>query len=239
MAPLAMEMADLPIPKISSTNTAESIVERKVITKGEIRFQTKDLQETSKNISQIVAELNGYISSDNVYSSIDRTTQRSEIRVPSDKFGELVTRISEQAKKLDHRSLENQDITEEYIDIETRLKTKKELENRYRDLIVKAITVEEILSIEKEIGTLRSDIESIEGRLNYLKDQVSLSTLSIEYYQLNSSTLNFSSKIWQALAMGWKLLLAFVIGLVNIWPFILIIGLIVFLIIRFNKKKKK
>jgi integral membrane sensor domain MASE1 len=55
---------------------------------------------------------------------------------------------------------------------------------------------------------------------------------------LTSSTLNFSSKIGQAIAMGWKLLLSFIIGLVHLWPFILIIGIIIFSTIRFNKKKK-
>jgi hypothetical protein len=146
-------------------------------------------------------------------------------------------RISESAKKIDFKNVQVQDVTEEYIDVETRIKTKKELESRYRVLLSKARTVEEILSIEKELGTLRSDIESIEGRLKYLKDQVSLSTLSVEYYELTRSTLNFSSKLGHAVVSGWKLLLGFIVGLVNLWPFIIIIVLIIVVALRMSKKK--
>ena len=73
--------------------------------------------------------------------------------------------------------IDSQDVTEEYIDITARLKTKKELEARYLELLKKANKVEEIVSIEKEIGNLRSDIESIEGRLRYINNAVAYSTL--------------------------------------------------------------
>lgn len=216
----------------------ENLTERKVIKTGEIRFQTKSIQETTKFLTENVKDFKGYISSDNVYNSGDRITQRIEIKVPSDSFDDLLSGISENAKKIDYKNVQLQDVTEEYIDIESRIKTKKELENRYKELLLKAKTVQEILSIEKELGTLRTDIESIEGRLKYLKDQVSFSTLTVEYYELTSSTLNFSSKIGQAIAMGWKLLISFIIGLVTLWPFILVIGIIIFATIRFNKKRK-
>jgi vacuolar-type H+-ATPase subunit I/STV1 len=223
----------------SGTIMPETITERKVIKRGELRFQTKNIRETTNFIIVNVGELKGYISSDNVYNSEDRITQRIEIRIAAEYFDDLLLRISDNANKIDFKSVQVQDVTEEYIDIESRLKTKKELENKYIDLLSKATTVTEILSIEKELGTLRSDIESIEGRLKYLKDQISLSTLTVEYYELTSSTLNFSSKIGEAIAMGWKLLLGFLIGLVHLWPFVLIIGIIIFLAIRFNKKRKK
>jgi chromosome segregation ATPase len=221
-----------------SASTGESMTERKVIKKGEIKFQTKSIQETTNFISENIKNLQGYISSDNVYNSEDRITQRIEIRIPSNSFDDLLSRISNNVKKIEYKNVQLEDVTEEYIDVESRIKTKKELENRYIELLSKAKTVQEILSIEKELGTLRSDIESIEGRLKYLKDQVSLSTLSVEYYQLTSTTLNFSSKLGQAFVMGWKFLLSFIIGLVHLWPFIIIIGIIIYITIRFSRKKK-
>lgn len=236
-AELSMEKASNLEVNQPDKNAIETITERKEIKRGDIRFQTKSIQETTTFITKNVANLKGYISSDNVYNSDDRITHRIEIRIPSNSFDDLLLRISDEARKIDYKNVQVQDVTEEYIDIESRIKTKKELENRYREILSKAKTVEEILSIEKELGTLRSDIESIEGRLKYLKDQVSLSTLTVEYYELTSSTLNFSSKLGQAIVMGWKLLLGFIVGLVNLWPFIIIIGIIIILTLRFNKKK--
>ena len=232
------EASNLQANQLSSNIVSETITERKVIKRGEIRFQARNIKETTNFIILNVNELKGYISSDNVYNSDDRITQRIEIRIAANYFDDLLLRISNNAKKIDFKNVQVQDVTEEYIDVVSRLKTKKELENKYIELLSKAKTVGEILSIEKELGTLRSDIESIEGRLKYLKDQISLSTLSVEYYEMTSSTLNFSSKIGQAIAMGWKFLLSFIIGLVHLWPFILIIGIVVFSIIRFNKKNK-
>jgi hypothetical protein len=233
---IVAESADLEADQVNK-QTNEGI-ERKVIKRGEIRFETKNLEETTVFITESVKNLRGYISSDNTYSSADRINSRLEIRIPSDSFDVLLSRISENVKKIEYKNVQLQDVTEEYIDVESRIKTKKELENRYMELLSVAKTVQEILSIEKELGTLRSDIESIEGRLKYLKDQVSLSTLTVDYYQMTSTTLNFSSKIGNAFVTGWKFLLSFIIGLVNMWPFILIIGLVVILIIRFGRKKK-
>lgn len=218
--------------------SSEAVIERKVIKRGDIRFQTGSIQETTDFITKTVNELKGYISSDNVYNSENRITQRLEIRIPASGFDDLLTRISLNARRIDSKSVQVQDITEEYIDIESRINTKKELENRFKEILLKAKTVEEIVSIEKELGTLRTDIEAIEGRLKYLKDQVSLSTLTVEYYELSSSTLNFSSRLGQALLMGWRLLLSFVIGLVHLWPFLLILGITLIIIFKAGRKEK-
>jgi hypothetical protein len=214
-------------------------VERKIIKQGEIRFETRNVKETESLISKAVSDLGGYISNDNVYNNEDRITHRMVIRVPADNFDKLLTNISESAEKLDSKSVDALDVTEEYIDVESRIRTKKELENRYRELLVKANTVQDILSIEKEIGSLRTEIESIEKRLQYLNDHVSFSALTVEYYQMTSSSFNFSSKFGQALLTGWKWLLAFLIGLIHLWPFILIIGGGIFVCLRLNKKKRK
>lgn len=212
--------------------------ERKIIKNGNISFETWDVKETESFIKQTVNELGGYISNDNVYISGDRITHSSVVRIPADRFDVLLQRISESATKIDRKNIDVQDVTEEYIDIEARIKTKKELENRYRELLKQARKVEEILAIEKESGTLRAEIESMEGRLKYLKNQIGFSTLSIEYYEITKSSFGFSTKFGRAMEKGWDWLLAFLIGVVHLWPFILT-GLVIFLAYSFGKKRKK
>jgi hypothetical protein len=214
-------------------------IERKIIKEGEITFETANLKETESLITRTVNEMGGYIASDNVFDNEDRITHRMTVRVPSDKFDQLLTKISESAEKLDRKTISALDVTEEYIDVEARIKTKKELESRYKELLVKANTVEDILSIEKEIGTLRTEIESIEGRLRYLQNRVSLSSLAIEYYQLTTSSFGFVSKLGRAFVTGWNWLLAFIVGLIHLWPFILIIGGGLFIAFRVGRKNKK
>src|SRR5690606_18336536 len=84
----------------------------------------------------------------------------------------------------DYIKVNAQDVTEEYYDLETRLKTKKEVEARYIEILKsKAKTVEEILIAEDKIRYLREEIEAVEGRLRLLKNKVGLSTIQIEIYQ--------------------------------------------------------
>jgi hypothetical protein len=149
------------------------------------------------------------------------------------------TKISESAEKIDRKDIEVLDVTEEYIDVEARIETKKELEKRYKELLAKAKTVEDILKIEKEIGVLRAEIESIEGRLRYLKDRIGFSTLTVEFYQTKPSAFGFSSKFTQALAKGWDLVLLIFVGLTHLWALIILALIIVVFIRRYNKKKQK
>lgn len=139
---------------------------------------------------------------------------------------------------MDHKDIRIKDVTEEFLDIQARLKTKKDLEQRYRDLLAKANSVSEILDVEKQIGALRADIESIEGRLHYLNDQSLLSTITITFYKSTPTSITYGNRFAEGFSNGWNNLMLFVVGLINIWPFILIIvGCAI--LIRFWWRKRK
>ena len=214
------------------------ILERKIIKEGEITFETSNSKETKEIISKNVSEFKGYISKDNVFDYKDKVEYSVTIRVPADKFELLLDRISRNAKKLDSKNINALDITEEFIDVEARLKTKKELENRYKELLKQANKVEEILTIEREIGNLRTEIESIEGRLKYLNDRVSFSTLTAVFYERAGSSFGFNSKFGQAIQNGWTNLLWFFVAMTSLWPFI-VITLIAFIVYRRQKSRNK
>jgi hypothetical protein len=215
-------------------------VERKIIKEGQLSFETAKVSETKNLIVSAVQELNGYISKDNVNDYSDRLEHRLVIRIPSEKFDLLLNKVSESAEKLDSKNIDVIDVTEEYIDIDTRIKTKKELENRYKELLKQATKIDEILSIERELAQLRSDIESVEGRMNYLKDRISYSTLTVTYYQKTASAFRFTSQFGQALKQGWSSFLWFLIGLTHLWTFILIAGVTgAYFFFRYKRNKNK
>lgn len=211
-------------------------LERKIIKEGSIRFKTDDAATTRDLIKTVLKENGGYVAKDNVYDYNGSIEHTIEVRVPSENFDKLLEQISQSAQKLDSKNISARDVTEEYIDIEARIKTKSELEARYSALLSMAVTVEEILTIEREIGALREDIESIQGRLRYLKDQVSLSTLTITFYSETGNTMGFGSKFISALGSGVDNLLWLLIGLTHIWPFLLIVAGGVIFGIRMTKK---
>ena len=216
--------------------------ERKIIKRGNIRFETADVNETKSLITQTVQDLNGYISDDNVDGYSTRLEHRLTIRVPADKFDSLLQTISASVNKFDSKKIEALDVTEEYIDVASRIKSKKEILNRYTELLKQAAKVEEILLIEKEIGSLQTEIESVEGRLRYLTDRIAFSTLNVTYYQEIESQeeverLRFVSEFADGISNGWEGFLWFIIGLSYCWVFILLAVLIYCL--RLWRKKKK
>lgn len=219
---------------------AESI-ERKLIKKGDIAFQTNDIEKSRQEINKAVSELKGYISKDNVYSYSNRTGVTLEIRLPADNFDKLMERVSSNAERIERKNVDVMDVTEEYIDVEARLKTKKEVEIRYRELLAQAKSVNDVLNIERELGNLRSEIESIEGRLRYLKDQVAFSTLTVEFYKekIGGSDFGFWQKIKNAGGNGWELLLMFLVGIAHLWPFMLLALAIIYLIRWIRKRRKQ
>ena len=227
-----------PPPEEPQDPSPQQPIERKIIKEGTITFETADVKATRQFITTTVAETGGYISQDNAEAYPDKIQHQLTLRIPADKFEILLDKISASAKKLDSKNINAQDVTEEFIDMQVRLKTKKELEKRYLELLKQAKKVDEILNIEREIGTLRSDIESIEGRLKYLTDRVSLSTLTVVYYQKTTSAFGFGSKFGQALRNGWTNLGWFVIGLTSLWPFILL-GLVLFFVVKRVRLRKK
>lgn len=237
-----MVYADAALAKEAERKTIEQeqtpVSDRRIIKDGEISFETSDNKETRQLINKFVKEFNAYISQDNVTDQGYRLENRITIRVPSENFEKLLAKISESAKELDSKNISATDVTEEYIDIEARLKTKKELESRYKALLNKAVTVEDILKIEKQIGELRTEIESIEGRFKYLNDRISYSTLTIIFYEQTNSSFGFSSKFGQALINGWDNVLWVLIRLVNLWPFLIILVLVFIILLRKKKNKK-
>ena len=87
-----------------------------------------------------------------------------------------------------------------------------------------------------EVQKAQKEIESAEGRLKYLKDRISMSTLHLTFYETTSAPVGFFGEIGKSFAEGWKGFLFFVLGIIRVWPILLIIATILFFIIKRRKK---
>ena len=231
----------LPIEKsiATSSNEPQKIdIERKLIKEGFVDFETEDINATRQKIIEIVKKYHAYISSDKEYKSNDEIRNTIVIRVPAKDFDALLNEATKNVAKFDQKNIDIKDATEQFIDIRARLKTKKELEKRYLELLKKAKNVPEILEVEKQLGQLRSDIEAVEGKLKYLNNKVSLSTLNITFYQKIPHETKFGKAFKKGLINGWHNLIWFFVFLVNIWPFLLIGIVLLFGIRRWKKRKR-
>jgi hypothetical protein len=236
-----------PVDETRATPVTEPSADRKIIKEGDIRFRSDDVRKTRATIDRAVAECSGYISNDNHGEENGRTDYHLTIRVPAENFDLLLDRICSTVDKLDGKSVNARDVTEEYIDLEARIITKKELEERFIELLRRSGSMEEALKVEREIGDLRTEIESLEGRLNYMESRIAYSTLAITYYnrvevKTEKTGFGFGGKFFDALSSGWHVLLWIVIGMAHLWPFVLLgvaLALALWYIIRRNRRRKQ
>lgn len=232
-----LEMADFEEFGDADNNKNPESADRKLIKEGWIEFESQELNITRKNIIQAAEKHKAYVSSDQEFKSPDRISNTIIIRIPAEAFDKFLNDATQGVEKFDSKNITVRDVTEEFVDVEARLKTKKELEIRFLDLLKQAKSVSEVLEIEVQIGELRADIESIEGRLNYLKNQVSFSTLTMTFYENIPHQTEFGRKFNNGFRNGWNNLILFFVMLTNIWPFILL-GLLVVVGLKFYKTKK-
>ena len=226
------------LPNPIPTKTTDTAIQRMLTKEGTLRWETGDVVKTHAAILAQAKTHNAYVSNDNQTRDDYQTTTRMELRIPSDKFDEFITGIEKDVTKFDEKRIEVLDVTEEYIDISARMKTKKELEQHYYDLLKQTKNVAEVLLVEEQLNTVRADIESAEGRLKYLKDKVNMSTLHLTFYETTSAPVGFFGEIGKSFVSGWKGFLYFILGIISAWPIVLVVSGFLFWLIRRRRNKK-
>jgi hypothetical protein len=110
------------------------------------------------------------------------------IRVPAHAFDEAVRRVEAVGDML-HRNVTAEDVTEEFRDLEVRLKSARAVQTRLMEMLSKSAKVDESLQIERELDRVSGEIERIEGRMKFLKDRAAFSTLTITFAPKTTETV--------------------------------------------------
>lgn len=208
----------------------EAFANRKLIRNGNVKFQTEDMDATEAQIKWTVQKLGGFISFEQQTRNEWSVRTDIEIRMPGSKFEVMLDSVCSGAYKIDEKNIKVQDVTDQYVDTEARIATRKMVEQKYVEHLAKATDIEDVLKIETKIGQIREEIESAEKRLRQLQDQVSLSTLHVEFYEkFDKPVIEEKNRFEEAVVNGWNGLEVFLVVLTNIWP--VLIGAIVLLVV--------
>ena len=217
--------------------------QQKIIRNADIRFRVSDFKASGEHIQAIVKQFNALVMSSNETKYSGNLENNVVIRVPAEKFDALIDALLKESIFTDSKNITAQDVTEEFVDAEARLKSKKAVEQRYVELLKQARNVEEIIKVEEQLRVLREEIEAKEGRVKYLNDQVSYSTIRLAFYQVTESALApdepFYAKIWNNLSEGTRAMFEMTFGLFYFVPFIPIFYGIFWLIRRWWRKRKE
>lgn len=214
-------------------------LERKIIKTGNITIKCYDIEKTRENINNLLKKYKGYSSKEEQQSYDNKTEYRFTVRVPAESFDVFVKNIAIGKDNIESKSIEVSDVTEEYMDVKTRINTKKEVEKRYLDLLKKANSIGDILEIQQKAGEIREDIETAEGKIRFMNDRIIYSTLEITCYKETATRVGFGYEFRKAFSNGGKYFIWLFVGITHLWPFIIFAMIILFIIIFVNKRNKK
>ena len=217
-------------------------IEQKIIKEATLRFETDNLETAFNQIQKAVTINKARIINDSEGKDFATVFRNLTVKVPSQNFDRFISDISKGVSYFEIKSISAEDVTEQFIDLTSRLKTKKKLEERYLEILKKANKVSEILEIEKQISTIREEIEAKEGQLKYLESRVSESTITIEFYKTIAEKegvkISYGSKLWTAIKSGFYSLSDLLISLLSVWPFVILFVVLVYFIRKRLKRKK-
>src|SRR6185295_5420290 len=109
--------------------------QNKIIRTGELRFQVSNIDSATEKIEAIATRFNGYVSSSNLNSSYDQVENEMNIKVPGQNFDAAVKAIEKVSVFMNSRNIRTDDVTAEYMDLGSRLKTKLEVKARYEEIL--------------------------------------------------------------------------------------------------------
>lgn len=221
--------AEESLPMISSQNDAFQ-TEKKLIKTGNINLEIENLSESILKVEEWISSYGGYISN----SSNSEKNAWFNIKIPSSKFDDAMNSACSLGKVLNH-SENTEDVSEQYYDLESRLQNKKTMKSKLEGYLSNAKDIKDLLEIERELNSVISDIDSMEGRLKRLSNQVEYSTITINL-QLpsNHSETGF---IFPDLKNGFSNFLSnflnFLIGFVKVFFLVILCGIPILAAIAF------
>jgi hypothetical protein len=215
--------------------------ERMVIYNGQISLETSRIEDTLVRISTLAESYGGYVAGSSRSTYGMQATAEIAIRVPKDKFRTAVQEIETYGKLLNENT-SSEDITQQYVDLKARLDNLQKEEQRLREILTMATTVDDILKVEDELARVQGDIESLQGQINYLEQNVEMSLISVSLVEpappFTPPGMNWG-ETFQTAIMGFFIVLRGIIIIIIALIPIAIIGVPAYYIYRRRRHKEK
>lgn len=218
---------------------------KKIIKDGSISIKVKDVETAKKRIDAIVKSYDCYYENEGFENYDYKVSYDLKIRIPAKQFEAFLKTTEKGDGEIINKTINARDVTEEYVDGEIRLNSKRLFRNRYNQLLQKAGKVDDILAIDENIRILQEEIESQQGRLKFLDDQITYSTLEITlFYEkaVHKPTVledTFIRRFKDSLNNGWNNLVVFVLWCIMQWPWYILITVVIITIKLYLKNRKK
>jgi hypothetical protein len=234
---------------LQQADQSQSMVDaanRKVLLNGDLTLEVASPADAERNVTSIADALGGFVvtSESKQHDTGDPAKQYLEVnlvlRVPAAQFKTAFDQILSTGNRVIQQKKTGQDVTEEFIDLEARIKTQKALELQFLEIMKQATKVPDALEVQRQIAEVRTEIEKLEGRRRFLDNRASLSTITVSLQSpaaIAVNTSGFRRSVREAVADGVDLTIGIVLFLIRfvivIIPIFLLLILPIGLLVRF------
>lgn len=161
-----------------------SLTDRMIIRTGDMAIVVEDTAAAMRDVQSIAEEMGGYVVDSNAYRAGEVLHGSMTVRVPAERFDPARDRIRALAVRVERETTSGQDVTEEYTDLQARLRNLEATEAELRELLTtvreRTNKAEDILAVYRELTTIRGEIESLKGRMQYLERMTAMATIHVE-----------------------------------------------------------
>ncbi len=166
----------------SAPSTLPSTLDRKIIMTATLSLETDEVSKRFEDVGNIAAQYGGFISSSAFGNDEDLQTASITVRLPTESYQNALIAL----RKLGDVTAEQSnasDVTEEYTDLDSRLRSLRAVEAQYIEFLTRATTIDEILTVQDRLNATRIEIEQVQGRINLLDNQADLATITVHLEQ--------------------------------------------------------
>jgi hypothetical protein len=175
---------------------------RLVIKTADISLQVESVREAEAAVRAKVQALGGYVVRAENSGSDGNLTAQITFRVPVQRFDEALAGVQGLAKKVLSRTVSGDDVTEQFVDLQSRLRNLEATRDRLLTFLEKAATVEEALKVNESLSQVQGEVEQVRGRMEYLKQSAALSTVTVALMPVPAVAPIVEEGGWQPLAVA-------------------------------------
>jgi hypothetical protein len=184
-------------------------VNRSLIFTGTVTVRVSNVDDAVAKADQRATAAGGFVAGEDRTDDNDRSRATLTLRVPSERFAAVVDQLAAIGTP-ESRKLSTEDVTDQMVDLDARIRTGEASVARVRDLMGKAATITEIVSLESELSRREADLESLKSRKAKLDDSTTLSTITLTLLGPAAAVPTKSTGFLAGLSAGWR---AFVVSM--------------------------
>ncbi|HYP28515.1 MAG TPA: DUF4349 domain-containing protein [Blastocatellia bacterium] len=214
----------VPLSKVDAVHASTEAAQHKIIRNASLTIEIDSPSNTLGGLTEAAESQGGFVVTSESRQSDGRSQSvaalKVVIRVPSAKFYDALERVRRVGGRVINENISGQDVTEEFLDVEARIRTKKALEAQFLEIMKQARSVSDALEVQRELGEVRTEIEQLEGRRRFLENQASMSTITAMLQEpvplVASNPVGFMGEVREAAGDGIDIAVSIVLGLVRL-----------------------